>query len=114
MPHEGIRTPPGCLKEDAFRDIWKAIDTVRNSTAWKLGFWIMVVFFTIAIPSIVTAVVANDRLRVSSDDKIREKVAENKATIQGINEKLNYLSTSQSRIEVKLDKLLEAPHGSQG
>lgn len=59
-----------CSKEVDFKNIWEAISSLKNSVAWKLGFWIMVVFFTIAVPSLIAAVVNNDRLRASEDLRI--------------------------------------------
>ena len=38
---------------------------------WKLAFWIVTSFFVIAVSTIATNVIANDRLRASEDIRIQ-------------------------------------------
>jgi hypothetical protein len=69
---------------------------------WTIAFWVLAVITTLFMASIVTALVTNDRVRATEDQRIEKVVADNKDEFKNcfmeIKERL-------ARIETKVDSL---------
>ena len=73
---------------------------------WQIGFWVLGVVVTLAVPCLAGAIVNNDRLRAVEDQKLQEKISCNKTDIAVIKSDVKKMLYEQSKMDTKIDRLL--------
>ena len=88
--------PHDCTKEEELSRMWGKIG---SASVWRVAFWIMAVFLTIVDAPLIGAVISNDRMRATEDQRIETMIYQKYDVMIS---KLNELSGDVREIKTSL------------